>query len=124
MLISFIIAEKTIVEIAILCWINSHKRATSLIFENCFDDDFLLSCCELQKRMQILLLNPVDVSHIFQLIINFIGYSLDLGLLVLAFLRIIFCLLSLWLVVAPEFWLDQPNQIESILDQIRLDFQI
>lgn len=74
--------------------------------------------------MQILLLNPVDVSHIFELVVDFVSYGLNFGMLAFTLLRILLGLLGLWLVVTSEFWLDQPDQIECILDQICLDFQI
>lgn len=122
LLISLILAEETIVEITVFGRINSDEVSAPLILQDGFNHNLFLLLGQLQKLVQVLLLDPIELVDVFNLRVDFLLYFLDL-LVEEAYLFL--GILGGSLVVRrPLLRLDNTDEIESVFDEIGLNFEI
>ncbi len=122
LLIGLILTQEAVVEITVFGRVYSDEVSTPLVLEDGFNHDLLLLLRQLQKLVQILLLDPIQLVYVLYLRVDFTLYFLDLLVqeanLFLGILR------GSLVVRRPLLGLDDADEIESVFDQISLDFEV
>jgi hypothetical protein len=77
MLVCLVDAEEAVVKVAVLARVYADELASSLVFEDGLDEDLLLLVRELQKLVQVLFLDPVDLTEVLDLIVDLVLDLLD-----------------------------------------------
>ena len=78
LLIGLILAEEAVVEITVFGRVNSDEVSTPLVLQDGFNNDLFLLLRQLQKLVQILLLDPVELIDVLYLRVDFLLNFLDL----------------------------------------------
>ena len=122
LLIGLILAEEAVVEITVFGRVNSDEVSTPLVLQDGFNNNLFLLLRQLQKLVQILLLDPVELIDVLYLRVDFLLNFLDL-LVKEAYLFLSILAGSL-VVRRPLLGLDDADEVESVFDQISLDFEV
>ena len=122
LLIGLVLTQEAVVEIAVFGRVYPDEVPAPLVLEDGFNDDLFLLLGQLQKLVQILLLDPIQLVYVLYLRVDFTLYFLDL---LVEEANLFLSILREGLVVRrPLLGLDDADEIESVFDQIGLDFEV